>query len=202
MRGQLDVDGLGRITSFESSMRMAGNANPVRIHGTVDGDQMKLHSPAGEIPDSFSLSGDALVGDGISPQGYLPGLYLDWTVCASQSVLKPAKIEILVARVERTSSHMERQNNRTTGWWSIAKSGSGLMSDPRSRVWVREDGMVIQQELLLLGSRLRFIRMDAQRGHELTEALAPYGEDEIPAEASRQLLHMVGPADDRAEWPN
>jgi hypothetical protein len=167
---------------------------------------MKLHSPAGEVPDSFSLSGDALVGDGISPQGYLPGLYLDqsWTVCA-YNLFHPASegVEILAARVEQHETII--WNGKPTRTWLVVyrgESGAGLMSDPRSRVWVREDGMVIQQELLLLGSRLRFIRLDAQRGRELTEALAPYGEDEIPVEASRQLLHTVGPADDRAEWPN
>ncbi len=115
MRSRLDVDRVGQIAGFDSTLQIAGGSPPLRVYGTVEGDKLTLHSTSGELPGNFSLARNALVGDGISPQGYLPDLYLDqaWTVFA-YNPFQPASepLEILEARVEQHEfDRLERQTD-------------------------------------------------------------------------------------------
>jgi hypothetical protein len=204
MRSRLDVDRVGQIAGFDSTLQIAGGSAPVRVYGTVEGDQFKLHSAAGDLPSSFSLARNALVGDGISPQGYLPDLYLDqaWTIFAYnpfQAAGEP--LEIIQARVEQHETIP--WNGKPVRAWLVVyrgESGDGLMSDPRAKVWVREDGLVLEQELMLFGSRLRFNRLSPEDSREFSQALEPYADREIPADTSRRLMGLIDSTDNREPW--
>ncbi|HTU24609.1 MAG TPA: hypothetical protein VMF30_04385 [Pirellulales bacterium] len=202
MSGWLDIDPLDRIVGFTSSMRLAGIRDAVTVNGIVSGNHLKLTAKSGEIPldAEVPLAADALVGDGISPQGYLPGLYQGqtWSVC-TYSLFHPATnpIEIIQARVEQHEPIV--WDGASVKCWVVqyfGDAGTEMSSEPRAKIWVRDDGhdtgLVLQQEISLLGSKLRFTRMNAAVGDLVRDTVKPFGKEEIPSDTARKLLQLIG----------
>src|SRR5690606_31243359 len=103
---------------------------------------------------------DALVSDELSPQTRITGLRIDqeWTVPVF-SPLRPPKnpVEILHAKVEsREPIEWEGELHSVHQVVYRADSGSVFSSsrEPRAKLWVRGDGVVLKQEVNLLGSRI------------------------------------------------
>jgi hypothetical protein len=202
MRGRIDIDPLDRVVGFDASMWLAGVKDAVTVKGTIDGNQLRLVANSGEVsqPTSLSLTSETLVGDGLSPQAYLPDLHEGqrWTVC-TYSLFHPATnpIEIMEARVEKHQPII--WNGATVKAWVVVyetDDGTGMASEPRAKLWVldngpHDNGLVIQQELSLFGSKLRFTRLTAERGRGLRNAIEPYSKEEIPAEESKKLLQLI-----------
>jgi hypothetical protein len=146
------------------------------------------------------LSSDTLVGDGISPQGYLPDLHhgQTWTTC-TYSLFHPAAqpLELIEARVEHHEPIIWNGSGVKT--WVVvyrAIGGAEMNAEPCAKVWVLDDGptnngMVIQQELFLFGSKVRFTRLTADRDRALRDAIEPFAKEEIPAEESEKLLKLI-----------
>jgi hypothetical protein len=193
MRNRLDIDPLGRVAGFDSVMRLADIPDTVRVYGTVEGDELKLHTPSGQLSSAINLARGAMVGDGISPQGYLPNLYMGqtWTVFA-YSMFHPSSDPLIQARVEQFES-IFWDGKPVRAWLVVYRgdTGTGLMNDLRAKVWVREDGMVLQQELTLFGSRLRFDRLSPERGCEISEIIDPYAKEDLPASVGKELLQLI-----------
>jgi hypothetical protein len=202
MCGWLDIDPLDRVVGFTSSMRLAGIKDAVTVNGTVAGNHLRMVAKSGDLSreTELPLSSDALVGDGLSPQGYLPDLYQGqtWSVC-NYSLFHPASspIEIIEARVEKHEPIV--WDGASVKCWVVVyrgDPGSEMASEPQAKVWVRDDGhdngLVLQQELWLFGSKLQFTRLTPERGRALRDEIKPYAKEEIPAETSRKLLQMIG----------
>ncbi|MGO8691526.1 MAG: hypothetical protein ACLQLG_18035 [Thermoguttaceae bacterium] len=168
-RSTLTVDREGRLTSFRSALDMQSVRNVVRLDGQVDGGQLTLTIRTTD----FSYTTDAyvppnsLAGDALSPQACLPGLRQGqtWTV-PSYSLVRPLThphpMEILVATVEGKERIV--WNGKPEEVWLVvyhADSGLGIGSDktPRSRLWVRPDGTVLRQQVMVLACKLTFERL-------------------------------------------
>jgi hypothetical protein len=114
------------------------------------------------------LPQDALVGDALSPQTRLPKLRVGqtWTVPVYSPFRPPrCPLEILQATVERNEGIT--WNGRKVEAWLVVYSsdpGAGLDSAKTSRgkLWVRHDGTVLKQELMILSSRLSFVRLPSE----------------------------------------
>ncbi len=163
-RSSVDVDPLGRLVSFETRVQLARIQDAIRIAGQVDGTQLRILVKAGELvyKDDRYLPPGEFVGDELLPQAILPGLHVGqrWTV-PSYSPFRPQKspMEVLQAEVEREEAIVWNHHNvKALLVVYRADSGSGLAahSEPRGKLWVRDDGLVMKQELLVFNSPLVF----------------------------------------------
>lgn len=166
-----ELDPLGRLVVFETRLRIGSLEDAVRLHGSVEGNELRLRFSTGgfALETKTYLSADALVGDGFSPQDRLPGLRVGqkWTVPV-YSPFRPQTepMEILEATVER--EELIEWNGRLLRTKLVVyhrDQGAGLRdeSEPSAKVWVRDDGLVIRQEAMLLGSLLQFERESPQQ---------------------------------------
>jgi hypothetical protein len=172
------IDEQGCLVSFRSALHLPSARNIVRIHGTVAGSQLKLTIRSGEFSyttETF-LPPKALAGDMLSPQACLPGLHegQSWTV-PTYSPLRPPNnpLEILKARVEGAEPII--WNGRLEEAWLVVfrpDPGLGFGSDKtlRGRLWVRRDGTVLRQQVMVFDSVLTFVRLPDKEAAELEGA--------------------------------
>ncbi len=193
---KLEIDPLGHLSRFESSMRLGGSNEAIKITGVVGSSRVKIKVEAGGVvytPDAVYLPSDALISDELSPQPRMVGLRpgQEWTA-PSFSPLRPPHnpIEILQARVEGREPMV--WNGEAIGVHQVVyrpDAGSALASssEPRGRLWVRDDGTVLKQEVTVLGSRLVFTRMGEERSSELDERWQQDEAGDFSAPRSREL---------------
>lgn len=67
---------MGRLLGFDSAVQLDPLNEVLRVHGTVEGQQLQLTIDAGGTPftSETSIPSDALLSDALSPQNRLPGL--------------------------------------------------------------------------------------------------------------------------------
>ena len=173
----LIIDGLGHLTSFDSAVRFGQFRDVIKVSGRVQASLLKVSVEAGQFKDQFDtwLPSGALVTGELSTQSRMAGIYVgqEWTVPVFNP-LRPRDnpVEILQARVEESDPLV--WGERTVAVRKVvysADSGSAMSSsrEPRSKLWVAEDGSVLRQEISLFGSRLVFVRMPVGRSEELAQ---------------------------------
>ena len=177
-RNVLTVDALGHQVRFDSALRFDPWDEVITVHGTIEGGQAELQvrlSDEDSEPVLVTLPlSDALLSDAFSPQPQteLPGLRAGqtWSVPV-YSPLWPDKnkSEILIAKVVGRESIV--WNNEGVSTWLVVfrtESAGGVRTGtPRAKLWVRPDGAVLQQEALLFGSTVLFVRLSDTEAEEL-----------------------------------
>jgi hypothetical protein len=171
------IDSLGHLSSFMSKLHMEGMSTPLRVSGKVQGSVLKIKVESGGnvIPWDTYLPADALVTDELSPQSQLRGLRMgqEWTVPVYSTMRPPNHpIDILQAKVE--SHELMMWEGQAVGANIVvyrADSGSALSStsEPRAKLWVRDDGAVLKQEVSVLGSLLVFTRLPNAQAVDLAK---------------------------------
>lgn len=198
-RSRFAVDPLGRLIEFESRIRLADVIDAIKVQGKIDGTTLHLAVTSGEITVRItrSLSPNALMGDALSPQARMPGLRVGqtWTVpLYSPFRTASSPLEILQATVEREDRFYwdgETVNTRVIVY--RGDPGAGLAGhQKRGRTWVRDDGVVLRQEVSVFKSLVQFERLPAGRAEPIWKALGEDWSQAIPAELARQLLERLG----------
>lgn len=185
-RGRITIDGAGHLRSFMSIVNVPGSNEQVLLNGIVDAGTVTVHVQAGELryETSRNLPDELMIGDELSPQATMPGLYEGrrWTVPV-YSPLRAANapIEILHAAVgpEETvyhDGHLVRVHVVTY------HEDPASHREPRCTLWVDRLGRVLRQEAVLLGSRMTFVRRADDAAAQLAMTLAEEGRvpDEQP----------------------
>jgi hypothetical protein len=125
------------------------------------------------------------VGDSLSPQTALPGLRAGqaWTISSYSPMAlvnnpldmlrSRSPIEVLHARVEESESIV--WNGRAEDTWLVVyrtQVGQGPGSDKniRNRLWVRRDGKVLRQQVIVGDSVLMFTRLSDEETDSLRAA--------------------------------
>jgi hypothetical protein len=188
----LTIDTLGHLEGFRSRLNVAGTRDAISIVGKVHATLLKIEVKSGEFVYPFEtyLPSDALVSDELSPQSRLLGLRLgqEWTVPVFSALRPPNNpVDILQAKVE--SRELLIWEDEAVPVFQVVyrpDSGSALSStvQARAKLWVREDGMVLKQEVSVIGSPLEFSRMSDKRSKEKS--------DESIEEEQRQRLYFPG----------
>ena len=127
--------------------------------------KLTVHSGAFSYTNDCFVPPKALAGDTLSPQAWLPGLREGqrWSV-PSYSPLRPPNnpLELLKATVEGLEP-MTWGGRREQVWRVVYRSdpGFGLASDkaPREKLWVRLDGAVLRQQVMVFDCVLTFVRL-------------------------------------------
>lgn len=177
----LTIDPLGHLVRFDSAVRLDPLKELIRVRGAVEGQQLDLTFRSGEV--SFSseafLPSDSLLCDALSPQTQLPGLRVgqEWTVPV-YSPLRPAKspLEIIHAKVERREPIFWSGVMKDC-WLVVYRSDTtGLPGDsqvPRGKLWVRRDGMVLKQQVLLFDATINFERLSEEEAFAIARDAGP-----------------------------
>lgn len=161
-RGRLDIDPAGRLVAFSSRVTLPASGEEVRLRGTVDEGTVKVTIDAGGMryETTRHLPTHVLIGDELSPQATLPGLYEGrrWTV-PIYSPLRPghAPLEILHAEVSPEET-LFWENGLVRAHLVTYRDDPTSDREPRCRLWVDRTGRVLKQETLLLGTRVTFVR--------------------------------------------
>lgn len=161
-RGRLAINAEGEVRAFTSIVTLPGIAEQVVLNGTFDEGQMHVTIRAGDMlhETTRSFPQHIMIGDELSPQATLPGLYEGrrWTVPVF-SPLRPRQspIEILHAVVGGEESVFWDDSLVRAHVVSYHEDPTGH-HEPRCRMWVDLSGRVLRQEALLLGARLSFLR--------------------------------------------
>lgn len=195
-RGRLDIDAAGQLRSFTSRVALPGATDQVVLEGVVDDGKVSIEIEAGgmQYETSRHLPTHIMIGDELSPQATLPGLYEGrrWTV-PIYSPLRPGQspIEILHAevgceealywedglvRVHVVSYHEDPSSHR----------------EPRCRLWVDLTGRVLKQEAAILGAKMSFLRRSDETAAWLAES-PPEGKGPLAASPTPDLQKKAAP---------
>ena len=173
-KSRFEIDPLGRLVVFETTLGLGAHEDAVRLRGTVEGNNLRLQFSSGDFVHNTTvpLASNGLVGDGFSPRDRLPGLRVGqkWTV----PIYSPFRsgtdpMEILEAVVDRRET-VDWNGRRYPALLVIYRrdAGAGLQDaeEPRAKIWVLADGLVVRQEAMLMGSWIQFVR-ESSRGEAL-----------------------------------
>ena len=186
--GRLSIDRRGDLRSFSSVVNLPATSNRVVLDGTVDDGEVTINVRAHGMDYTVSrqLPSHITIGDELSPQATLPGLYRDrqWTVPV-YSPLRPGQspIQILHARVSGEESMF--WNDKLVRVDVVHyRDDPAPHVEPRCRLWVDRSGRVLKQESLMLGSKLVFVRRSDEAAVDLIEGMQPpaAGAAEAPGE--------------------
>ena len=180
-RSLLAIDPLGHLVRFDSTARVDPLKEVISVQGIVEGRRLQLLVRTGNVPFSSetSLPSDALLCDALSPQTQLPGLRAGqtWTVPVySPLCLAKTPLEIIHATVEGTEPIL--WNGAIEEAWLVRytnepRSSAGNNQSPRGTLWVRRDGTVLKQQVVLLGATVTFARLPDDKAAELVKAEGP-----------------------------
>lgn len=191
-RGRLAIDAAGDLRSFMSVVNVPGSTEQVLLNGTVDAGTVRVQVQAGEIryETTRHLPERMMIGDELSPQATMPGLFEGrrWTVPISSPLRAGgAPIEILHAEVgPEETIYWE---GRLVRVHAVAyREDPASHREPRSRLWVDRTGRVLRQESLLLGATLAFVRRSDEAAARLAATLAEEGRVPIEQPPSMEAV--------------
>ncbi len=177
-RGSLLIDADGHLKSFNSTVDLPGTHDKVFLSGTIDDDQIHVVLRAHDIRYETSryLPSSLTIGDELSPQATLPGLYEGrrWTVPvysplrAGQSPIEVLHAEVTGEQTFFWEDHLVRVH------MVVYRDDPSAHHEPRSQLWVAHDGRVLRQETAMLGSHITFVRRSDAAAETLAAGLAEY----------------------------
>lgn len=166
---RIDIDPLGQLDGFSSTLRLSGLPHAVRMSGQVTDGQLETNVQVGELryPFETRLEPGALVNGDFSPMAVLKGLRVGqtWTQ-RTFSPLRPPTGPMETLQAVVVGQDWLDWDHRDVSALLVeyrADSGTGFTSNgpPRGRMWVLKDGRIIQQEVTMLNAKMRFVRLTA-----------------------------------------
>lgn len=175
--GVIVVNAAGRLKSFTSTVTLPGSAQRVSLEGLADGEgDVAVTFRAGDIryDTTVRVPGRGIVGDELSPQAMLPGLYEGrrWTVPV-YSPLRPvtAPLHVLHAVVEGEETIF--WGNRLVNARVVCyREDPSSPREPRCKVWVDRSGLVLRHESAFLGATMEFVRRTDEEAERLARMAA------------------------------
>ncbi len=192
------IDPLGRLSEFESRVGLADIPDAIRVQGQVEDSKLKLTVKSGDIGGTIyqPLTPNSPMNDELSPQSRLPNLRVGqtWTVPLYSPFRSPhSPMDILQASVEREDPlrwNHEIVQARVVVYRGDA--GAGRSSDEvRGRMWVRDDGLVLRQEVNAFKSPIQFERLSDEQARQVWEALPDNWRTRLPPGLGQELLDRL-----------
>jgi hypothetical protein len=161
------LDELGGLSSFETTARLQGSVQQIRVSGVVSDGRLKLKVRSGDITHELerALPEGALVSNEFAPYAYLRDLRIGqtWTVPVYSPFNAPtAPMEMIQASVDRQTT-IEWNGEPVRTLLVVFRNQASLAAtsddDVVGQMWVRRDGAVLRQQVELLGKKLTFERI-------------------------------------------
>ncbi len=175
-RSVLVISPFGRLERFDSAVALGPGTELVNVHGTVEGKQVQLLVRAGDVnlPAYYApLPANALLSDALTPQTHLPGLKAGqtWTVPIYSPLPSKQPLEVIRATVEGEEP-LFWNGKMETALLVVYRSESGIsaLQAPKGRLWVRSDGLVLQQQAVFFDLELSFVRMTDKEAEAQVES--------------------------------
>jgi hypothetical protein len=169
------IDPLGRLSSFRSELRITPLDDLITMQGTIEGSHLKLEIHIRGAPEEkeVRIPQNALVSDALAPRTQLPGIRpgQTWTVPVYTPLRLPGNpVEILQATV--TGKEPIAWNDEPLEALVVvyrSDPGRPLSSDerPRGKLWVRQDGTVLKQQVMIFNSTMTFVRLPDDQAAKL-----------------------------------
>ena len=168
----MEIDSDGNLASFTTDVKIADLPNVIRIEGEVAGAKLKvavcMADEHGEMQtqfrDEIDLPRQAMVSGALSPQDRLTELHVGqtWTMPVYRPFPPNSPVQMLQATVECHEVFI--WNDQSLKAYQVvyrddAGSGITIAREPIGRMWVREDGEVLQQEARVANMQFRFVRL-------------------------------------------
>ncbi len=169
----------GKLTRLESSVAFDPNVPTIEVVGEVAGGKLVItvRSAAFTYETKRAFPKDVMLGDALSPQTQLPGLWQGrkWTV-ELFSPLRPPTDPVEIVQAEVVGREPIIWNGKAESAWLVVFRGDpgaevGNAGKERTRLWVRNDGGVLQQEVSIFTSTMTFVRMTLEQEMKLDERL-------------------------------
>ena len=189
VQSEVKVDPIGRLDSFSSTIHIVEFPTRFNIRGTVIGEEMRLtitlvdaNGRAGTKLGEKTVPVDPheIISGTLSPHAQLARLTRNqtWTIPVYSPLSPQSPMDIMTARVtDRVPFFFDGE---LLSVWLVEyhrDSGAGLGGDRHRQgaMWVRPDGLVLQQESRLLASVLHFIRMSDEEAQQLAQHVGKRG---------------------------
>ncbi|MHB8900444.1 MAG: hypothetical protein ACYC6Y_16960 [Thermoguttaceae bacterium] len=157
----------GRLQRFRCTLSLGAALSAVLVEGYVAGDTMVLtiRSGGSNYRIRRPLPQNIMVSNGLMPQSRMPGLRpgQHWTVEVYSPLRSPTDpVEIMEAEVVGRDP-ISWGGGLEQAWLVIYRTDrggrSGRTGNERARLWVRDDGVVLRQEFVLLDDTMTFVRV-------------------------------------------
>jgi hypothetical protein len=200
------------IRGLDSSIQVADMPHVLNLHGAVrqgrtldvvvfPGKKLPAatEDDGGLVRHQIDLPRDALLGDALAPSSQLQNLEVGqtWTIPVFRPFPPGSSVQIVEAKAERLellSWDREEVEVMVVAYRDEAGSGLGAAREPIGRVWVRPDGLVLKQEVLISNLHLEFIRLTEMEGEKFAAEL---DDDQfLPLLPSRETDNQSQPAHD------
>jgi hypothetical protein len=178
----LAISPTGQLQSFRSTVDLPGRADKVFLDGTIDDGhvQVVIRARGMRYETSRYLPSQVMIGDELSPQATLPGLFEGrrWTVPVynplrtGKSALDVLHAEVMGEETMFWDDHLVRVN------LVCYRDDPSSHHPPRTRLWVDRSGRVLKQESAMLGAQLTFLRRSDEAAETLSENLAQGAESQ------------------------
>jgi len=186
----LDFDHYGVLNRLDTTVTVGDLDDLLHVQGRVSDDKLDLRARVRTGDKSsdiyrdkeIHLPPDALLTDSFSPRPKLANLRVGqtWNFQSYQPLMPHSPLTLIQAHVEREELlEWNGQMVRTRKVAYSRDSGSGISSTrkPVAELWVRKDGTVLRQDLMLAHVKVQFIRIkskpiEAVSGDELGQAAA------------------------------
>jgi hypothetical protein len=181
-RGRLEIDAVGQLRAFTSRVALPGAVEDVLLLGRVNDGEVDVTIEAGGMTYETTrhLPSHVMIGDELSPQASLPGLYEGrrWSIPV-YSPLRPGRspLEILYAEVGPEEALYWEEGLVRVHVVAYREDPSSHR-EPRCRLWVDRSGRVLKQEAMMFGTQMTFLR----RTDEAAALLAAENAREIAKE--------------------
>ena len=198
VNSSIHLDERSQLSRFESSVTIGDGPVWCTITGVNSDGQLDVSARLGKnIPrsiGSYQLGSESVVNDGNAPRGYMPPLKVGQNWKTQQlSPLKPGgagdvSSESLEANVMREEDIF--WNGHLQKCWLVefrrdSGAGSKWAETPLRQMWVRlSDGMVLREDIQIVGLKLRFVRQPWKKGNRLADAL----EKDWSANVSEEMM--------------
>ena len=166
-RTRMEFDSLGQFSAFESRFSVNDAPSVVRMSGRVDGAALalKVHSGDSDYSTKVHVGSENSLSETLFPDPRLKNLYVNrsWR----EEVFSPFRphthptemVEAQVLGEETITIDGEMYRTMRVDYQSASAAGIAQGARLQATSWVDSDGQVVQRDVFLGRSKLRFVRL-------------------------------------------
>jgi hypothetical protein len=213
LASELRLNWEGELQSFQTCIKAEDDLNLLFLRGQrTEQDRLKISILTGDdsatetvpLTHEFALPAQTHYSDAFSPRSRMVGLTVGqkWTT----PVISPMAASNSIRLVESVVEKKERitWDEAEVDTFVIAYRNESLPGEsnrkPAGYAWVREDGFVVRQELMIGNARIRFERMPEGPGQQRAEILeSGRFEHYVHRHMSKLKTHSLAPKQDATD---